>query len=470
MKKLFIPALLLSCMLFSCTSHSEKTLTLSREQMLAKAGRTEKNGWIQIHLEGSPSVIGFQHGYLLANEIIDLRGAMEVRNKQMTGRDWAFYRNESYRILWHNIPTEYQEELKGIVSGVTSKSGEGKIDLKDIVAMNSFLEIPDYYVPWLENQAKPTPPEHCSAFAATGSWTKDGKIVIAHNNWSEYLIGERWNIIMDIVPEKGNHIFMDALPGFIHSGDDFNVNSAGIIATETTISAFKGYDTTQVAEFVRARKAIQYASSIDQYVAIMIDRNNGGYANDWIIGDNKTGEIARLELGLKNHFLERTSDGYFTGANFPVNEKILNEETSFNDFPPENSASIRRQRWEELMKENKGKIDIDIAKSFMSDHFDMLRNKEKGGRFSLCGHLDEDDAGVAGVTWGSAHFAAGAVQGKVVDSKLASKMQFWAIMGHPCGETFNAKSFIDAHPEYSVQKDVLHDMPGNKWALFQTKL
>lgn len=469
MKRLFIPLLLISCIFAGCISHSSKTVSLTKDQMLAKASRSKKSGWIQIHLEGSPEVIGFQHGYLLADEIIDLRGAMEVRNKQMTGRDWNFYRNESYRILWHNIPAEYQKELAGIASGVNAKLGEGKIDVKDMVAINSFLEVPDYYVPWLEGQKNPTPAEHCSAFAATGSWTADGKIVIAHNNWSEYLIGERWNIIMDIVPEKGNRIFMDALPGFIHSGDDFNINSAGLIVTETTISAFKGFDTTQTAEFVRARRAIQYSSSIDQWVAIMVEKNNGGYANDWILGDNKTGEIARLELGLKNHFLERTTDGFFTGANFPVNEKLLKEETSFDSFAPDNSASMRRQRWDALMKQYKGKIDIEAAKSFMSDHYDVKRNTEKGGRFSLCGHLDEDDAGAAGVTWGSAYFAAGAVQAKATDSKLASKMQFWAIMGHPCGEPFIAKKFMDAHPDYQVQKDFLRDMPGNTWSLFELR-
>ena len=31
----------------------------------------------------------------------------------------------------------------------------------------------------------------------------------------------------------------------------------------------------------------------------MLDGNNGGYANDWLLGDSKTGEIAQLELGLK---------------------------------------------------------------------------------------------------------------------------------------------------------------------------
>jgi len=27
---------------------------------------------------------------------------------------------------------------------------------------------------------------------------------------------------------------------------------------------------------------MQYAESIDDYVRIMVDRNNGGYANDWL--------------------------------------------------------------------------------------------------------------------------------------------------------------------------------------------
>jgi hypothetical protein len=466
MNRLLTSALVLLAILTGCNNPAEKKVILTKDQMMTKASRTEKNGWIKIHLEGSPAVIGFQHGYLLAEEIIDLRGAMEVRNLQITGRDRDFYRNESYKILWHNIPAEYQEELTGIVAGVNAKLGDGKIDIKDIVAINSLLEIPDYYVPWLEKQAKPTPAEHCSAIVATGSWTTDGKIVLAHNNWTEYLIGERWNILMDIVPEKGNRIFMDALPGFIHSGDDFNINSSGLIVTETTITAFKGFDTTGVAEFVRARRAIQYASSIDEWVAIMVDKNNGGYANAWLLGDNKTGEIARLELGLKNHFLEKKTDGYFVGANFPVNDKILKEETTFDATSKEKSANMRRLRWDALMKDYKGKINVEAAKAFMGDHYDMNRNQEKAGRFSLCGHLDEDEKGCPGVGWESSYFAAGSVQGKATDGSLASKMQFWAIMGHPCGQPFNAKAFLEAHPEYNVQKDYLRDMPGQVWTLF----
>ena len=49
---------------------------------------------------------------------------------------------------------------------------------------------------------------------------------------------------------------MDGMPGLIHSGDDFGMNDAGIVITETTISGFAGYDVKGVPEFVRARKAM----------------------------------------------------------------------------------------------------------------------------------------------------------------------------------------------------------------------
>ena len=38
---------------------------------LAGSTRFERGGWIYVHLEGAPEEIGFQHGYLLANEIGD---------------------------------------------------------------------------------------------------------------------------------------------------------------------------------------------------------------------------------------------------------------------------------------------------------------------------------------------------------------------------------------------------------------
>src|SRR5207244_2579261 len=87
--------------------------------------------------------------------------------------------------------------------------------------------------------------------------------------------------------------------GVIASDDDFGINRDGLMVTETTITQFEGWDPNGKAEFVRARKALQYAGSIDEYTKIMLDGNNGGYANDWLMGDRKTGEIAQLEMGIR---------------------------------------------------------------------------------------------------------------------------------------------------------------------------
>src|SRR5262245_54602178 len=96
--------------------------------------RPEHNGWIFVHLEGAPSEMGFQHGYLLAPEIQDTFRAVAL---EMThgGKEWKFFRKAAQDILWPKIETEYREELQGITDGVKVKGV--KMDLWDVVALNA---------------------------------------------------------------------------------------------------------------------------------------------------------------------------------------------------------------------------------------------------------------------------------------------------------------------------------------------
>ncbi len=306
--------------------------------------------------------------------------------------DWQFFREKAQNMLWPHVEAEYRAELQGIADGALAHGV--KLDVWDIVALNAWLEFP-YFDKWSSKQnglaSSAVTAEHCSAFVATGSYTKYGRatvVVIAHNNWTSYETGERWNIIFDIAPAQGNHILMDGMAGLIHSGDDFGENSAGIMITETTISRFNGFDPAGIPEFVRARKAMQYSASIDDFARIMKEGNNGGYANNWLVADRKTNEIASLELGLKNVNLNRTRDGFFVGSNFPVDKKLLSEETDFDLNDENDSANARHVRWLQIMKENKGKIDAAAAQHFLADHFDTVENKIDPDEHTLCGHLD----------------------------------------------------------------------------------
>lgn len=428
----------------------------------------QRNGWTFVHLEGSPADIGFQHGYLLAPEIDDMLKVTIFETKRDNHQEWQFFRDAARTMMWPRIDQEYRDELQGIADGANAKGV--KLDLWDVVALNAAEEW-SYYAKQYDQEHSIQPPasltgtaEHCSAFVATGSYTSDGKIVIAHNNWTSYLDGQRWTIIFDIVPAKGGRMLMDGPPGFIHSADDFVVNSAGLVITETTIGHFSGYDPAGIPEFVRARKAAQYSTSIDDFARIMKEGNNGGYANNWLLADVKNNEIASLELGLKNVTLERKKDGYFVGSNFPVSPKLIREETDFDPTDMSASANARHVRWEQLMAKNKGKIDVAAAERFLADHYDTFSKKEQADERTLDGHIDLSARGSQ--PWQPPFGTAGAVQNKVADAAMVTAMSFSAAAGHACGKNFKADEHLQQHPEFNWEQGLLRDMDAYPWTTF----
>ena len=432
---------------------------------LKKAFRApERNGWIMVRLEGSPGQIGFQHGYLLAPEIEDTFKDISIESAHDEKRDWEFFRATARDVFWPHIEQEYRDELTGIVEGLNARSV--KLDIWDVVALNAWLE-QGYYDKTIEGNAQSATAEHCSAFVATGSYTRDVRFVIGHNNWTSYSSGERWNIIFDIAPEKGNRILMDGMAGLIHSGDDFGVNSAGIAITETTISGFKGFDPNGIPEFVRARKAMQYANSIDDFARIMKEGNNGGYANTWLVADRKNNEIASLELGLKNVTLQRTMDGFFVGSNFPEAPKLIEEETNYDTADRGLSSNARHERWLALMTQYKGKIDVAAGQKFLADHYDSFEGRIDPDERTLCGHIDLSPRGVS--SWWGPYGLAGTVQSKVTDAAGAQKMSLTAALGHSCGLHFKAAPYLGKHSEFAWTRNILGDMDSRPWTAFTAK-
>lgn len=435
----------------------------SDEGRLRGSARGARNGWISVRLEGSPAAIGYQHGYLLAPEVDDAVKVSRAGLEHSTGRRWSFFRDAAQSILWPGVDEEYREELKGIAAGASARSI--KVDLWDIVAHNANIEL-GYYTATLDAERKPPAPDRCSAFVATGSATRDGQVVIGHNNWSGYMEGSRWNIMFDIRPARGHRMLMDGVAGLIHSGDDFGVTSGGLVITETTITQFFGFAPEGKPEFVRARKAMQYAGNIDEFASILREGNNGGYANCWLVADLNANEIGRLELGLKNVILDKQRDGAYTGANFPINPKLTSEETTFSPGDMGLSANARRLRWDQLMAQYKGRIDLQAGKRFLSDHYDTFEKKEDSpNERTLCGHIDLSPRGLP--PWQEPWGCAGAVQAKVTDAQLARRMELEAAMGHSCGISFKAAGYLAAHKEQAWQKPLLRDLPSHPWTRFE---
>src|SRR6516162_6995239 len=115
MKYLVLAASVL--ILYSCNQKTTSKTT-DKKDVLAKASRENKNGCIYVHLEGSPSDIGYQHGYLLANDIDTSIQAVSYLLQHDTRHDWEFYRTAARNLLWPKLEQEYKDEINGIVEGL----------------------------------------------------------------------------------------------------------------------------------------------------------------------------------------------------------------------------------------------------------------------------------------------------------------------------------------------------------------
>ena len=460
----FLVAALLCLWADRCLAEPQPSLTPEQQVWLAKAKRSERAGWVYLHVEGEPRERGFQHGYLLAKEIADGLRVSRIEWQHQSAMDWPWLVTRAAAMFVPRIDAENLAEIEGIAAGAQAAGVNASRD--DLIAYNGIIELSEYWWPTELKKIKegPAPPvrESCSSFVATGSWTKDGNFVLGHNTMQGY--GDVFpNLIQDIVPSHGHRILWQTTPGWIHSGTDFFLTSAGIAGSETTIGDFEGFDTNGVPEFVRMRRATQDAGSLDEWCDIMKRHNNGGYANAWLLGDANTREIARLELGLKYSAWEKKRDGYFIGSNVAEDRRILLMETDRKDTDIRLSSVARRVRWKQLMRDYAGKIDIALAKRFEADHFDTWRGKTMPGARTLCGHFDLDPEPQGHDV---PFDCSGTVDAKVVDAAMAKRLAFDARWGSACGVPFRAGKFLASHPQFEWLTDHLRDRPSQPWTTF----
>ncbi len=433
-----------------------------------KGWRLDKNGWIYVHIEGKPYERGLQYGYLIADRLAKAIKTAKFLAYWNTGKKWSFFRKWAVKLYANKIPKEYMLEMKGIAAGASKRGLH--LTWKDILLWNGYVELIWYWWP-NEKEGKyfNLPKTRCSAFIATGDATKTGGIVMAHNSWCNFAMCQFLNVVVDLKPAKGYRILMQSMPGYIFSMSDFFITGAGIVGTETTIGGFKPYNPNGIPEFVRIRKAMQYGKTLNDYVKILLKGNSGGYANDWLFGNIKTGEIMRLELGLKYHHIWRTKNGYFIGFNAPLDPRIRNLECSNTGF-----ADIRRHqgarqvRLTQLMRKYYGKIDIKIAEKILADHYDVYLHKINPSSRTIDGHYELDNRAYMSQAGRPLPYQPrGTVDGKVTDSAHAKKMEFIARWGNSSGMPFYAGKFLKKHIQWEYLKGYLENRPTEPWTLFK---
>jgi hypothetical protein len=448
-------------------------LTEQERGWLAKASRYDENGWIHITIGGIPFERGFQHGYLIAAEYAAAIRVYTAMTYQTMGFDYSFFVAEAAKLHKDKITPELLEEMAGIASGLTTAGVPTTVD--EIIGWNAYMEMTGYWWPTVASQYVKQAPagnrkSHCSAFIATGSATADGRIVIGHESFTEFWNGQFMNLIVDLTPAEGNRLVYQTSPGWIASMTDFWITGGGLVVVETTIVGYEGYDVTKVPEYVRARTACQYATSIDEWVSKLDAQNNGGYANMWLVGDIKTGEIADYEQGLIYQDLRKTFDGWFFGDNAPHDPRIRFVEctdTGYNDVRQQTGA--RRVRWPQLLGQYDGRIDAEIGQTMLADTVDPYLGYLNPSSRTICSQYDVDPmyyVSDPNAIWNVPFYPAGSVEGKVTTAELAETMSMWGRFGRADGAPFDAEEFLQLHPQWNWQEGYLLSRPAQPWTFF----
>jgi len=445
-----------------------------------KGYRYNVQGLIYVHIEGDAYERGYQHGYLLYPEIMDMmyRWSNTIHNcpvvlkyvpinesspryEKISNIWWSYCRNKAMSVFWDKYPTEYKSEIKGIADAVAERGGEmfgEKVTYEDILTLNEMYELMSMLVnpikslhplktlfydllgaaPELNNKEDEfifsiislPPTHHCDGFIATGDATTEGQVVATDSVWCggwwyTYYIAQRWNVILDILPSQGNRIVIGTSPGYIWSDEDYWQNDKGMILIETTCpQGLWKADGTPLA--IRTRTAMQYGENIDDIINYMRTDSNGLMNAVWLIGDTKNGEIARFELGLYASAVWRTKDGFYWSANNPMDPSVRKEQLRFESIK---GALFRVVS----MLLNTSGYEYYTLRYFPSDRDIKF---EEFGKENY-GSMDVDAVKELMSNPPITDFSTDC---KITDSNLISQNALWAFWGNPHGEIWNTSS------------------------------
>jgi len=233
-------------------------------------------GWLEkrdgitiLHVSGTNYEMGYQHGYLLKNQIGEsLRTQLFYFEKKGYSYDRLL---EIWNIMKDYLPDEYKDEMRGMVDG----SGMSFEDISVLTTMPAVFNV-------LVKDA-------CCEISLWGDATLDGKLYHVRSfDWNLSLhdpdtgIPLYENIILIVRnPDVGYASLAPELPGSIGCWN--GINEKGIAIGEDTCIA---NDTTfhGICPWIRMRMVLDYASTSNDAINILISNRTCG--TNFVLSDS----------------------------------------------------------------------------------------------------------------------------------------------------------------------------------------
>jgi isopenicillin-N N-acyltransferase-like protein len=339
-----------------------------------------------MELSGEPYDRGHRYGEACGNLIARMleQQFLEEYSGRLT-KDQMLRHASKYCPFIQEYSPEVAEELRGVADGAGRSYDE-------IVMINALEE------------RKAFEGSHCTAFAATGKATKDGR-TYAGQTWDgsdqEWWDGQM-GLLLKVRRKNGPDILDYTNPGLLACA---GLNSNGIGVHWNTVP--QPEPTTGVPTYIIVAEILRQKTLGDALNAVRRAKR-AGYFN-FVITDET--ELYDIEGTPKDLDISYSGD-YVGHANHFVSERFrMTENTDVSTC-----SIVRHNRMNRLLKENYGEIDLQGCMRFLRDHVNHPS--------SICRHPgDNPDPNERGLT---------------LDAWVGvpSKKELWISHGPPCENEF----------------------------------
>ena len=316
-----------------------------------------KTNKYKLHLEGSSYDMGYQHGYLLAPQILKSTSNeffAQLAIEMMTN-DPAVKKTLN-NVALQNIMISYMEkkaflnsiymtqdmrdEVLGIYEGAQDRLNElnipmGNLSYNRLLLENMGFDLAlTYGYPflvnslmtkedsWEFNQRHPNFTLHmCDGFVATGNATTKGTSIMARNFMIPSTLSNQ-TVIMEYKPDYGNAFVSCSIPGFV--GCPSVINDKGVcIGMDMVYGGKTNPLATGMGCLLTARYVAQYTNSADEAAEAIKDSFARGVSWLYLICDKNKGLVAEAAAtyapgdwsSQSKYFATRYTDYKFTPTN-----------------------------------------------------------------------------------------------------------------------------------------------------------
>ncbi len=291
-----------------------------------EGGRLERiNGFLVLHVSGTPEEMGEQHGRLLRNEVRRMITDVVIEGEGKYGYERLI---RGAAVMHKFLPKSFRRELRAL-------AGAAGVKYSDLVAAQLFGDV------WRGM--------YCTSYAVFGPATRDGRCIVGRNmDYWDHGVMVYGAVLIHFSPSEGNPFFTVSWAGIINGWTA--MNDKGIVVANNSGYGGKNNSLEGLSTCFMLRKIVQFAETVAEGVRI-VRTTPRAVGTNMIIAGGRPAAGAIVEYDHDEVTTRWAEDGVILAAN---SFRTLYQET---DVQPAVSGSSRYQILAKLIGDNYGRID-----------------------------------------------------------------------------------------------------------------